>query len=161
MARKNAIPAQLQLMQNRTSYENGSKRSIVAFIEQQIPTFHLKRLESLALLKLKKVIARKNPYLFKAKNVEPADHLVRQLVDAHLSSQEKTVFGDFIESLAIFICQQVYGGRKSTTEGIDLEFERDGQRYLVAIKSGPHWGNSSQIKRMLVNFRQARKILGS
>jgi hypothetical protein len=138
-----------------------AKQSLVAFIEQQIPTFHQKRLESLASLKLGKVMARKNPYLFKAKNVETANQLVRLLVDAHLSSQEETVFGDFLESLAIFICQQVYGGRKSTTEGIDLEFERDGQRYLVAIKSGPNWGNSSQIKRMLDNFRQARKILGS
>lgn len=138
-----------------------AERSLIAFIERKIPHFHKKRLDSLASLKLKNVLRRKNPYLFKAKNVETADRFVQQLVDAHLSSQEETIFGDFLEDLAIFICEQTYGGRKSTTEGVDLEFERDGQRYLVSIKSGPNWGNASQIKKMRDYFLQARRILGS
>jgi len=87
--------------------------------------------------------------------------LVKQLLDAHLSSQEETVFGDFLESLAIYVCQKTYGGRKSATEGIDLEFDRNDARYIVSIKSGPNWGNSSQIKKMRDYFRQARKIIGN
>lgn len=87
--------------------------------------------------------------------------MVEQLLDAHLSSQEETVFGDFLESLAIFVCQETYGGRKSSTEGIDLEFDRDGVRHLVSIKSGPHWGNASQIKKMREYFRQAKRIVGN
>lgn len=83
------------------------------------------------------------------------------MLDAHLSSQEETVFGDFLESLAIYVCQETFGGRKSATEGIDLEFDRDGIRYIVSIKSGPHWGNASQIKKMREYFRQARKIVGN
>jgi hypothetical protein len=106
------------------------------------------------------VLGRKNPYLFKAKHVENAGLFVKQLLDAHLSSQEETVFGDFMEGLAIFVCQESFGGRKSTTEGIDLDFDREGRRYIVSIKSGPHWGNSSQIKKMREYFRQARKIIG-
>ncbi|MDF1486094.1 PmeII family type II restriction endonuclease [Ramlibacter sp. H39-3-26] len=62
--------------------------------------------------------------------------------------------------LAIHICAQAYGGRKSTTEGIDLEFSRDGTRYIVSIKSGPNWGNSSQIAKMVQNFDRARRIAG-
>ncbi len=104
------------------------------------------------------MLARKNPYLFKAKHVETAGALVQQLLDAHLSSQEETLFGDFLESLAIFVCQESFGGRKSTSEGIDLEFEREGARYIVSIKSGPNWGNSSQVKKMREHFRQARRI---
>jgi hypothetical protein len=137
------------------------RRQLTRFIESQIPSFHQKRLESLGGLRLEKVLARKNPYLFRAKHVETAGELVAQLLDAHLSSQEETVFGDFLELLAIFVCEQAYGGRKSTTEGIDLEFERDGLRYIVSIKSGPNWGNSSQIKKMCDYFRQARKIAGA
>lgn len=136
------------------------KEKLVNFIEKQIPEFHKKRLESLAQLKLEKVLARKNPYLFKAKHVENAGELVKQLLDAHLSSQEETIFGDFLEVLAIYICGEVLGGRKSTTEGIDLEFDREGLRYLISIKSGPNWGNSSQIKKMRDYFRQARRIIG-
>jgi hypothetical protein len=97
--------------------------------------------------------------LFKAKNLLTSQDLVKTLLDAHLSSQEETIFGDFLEGLAIFINQKVYGGRKSTSEGIDLEFDKDGLRYIVTIKSGPKWGNSSQIKKMRENFKKAAVIL--
>lgn len=71
------------------------------------------------------------------------------------------MFGGFLEGLAIYICNQVYQGNKSSAEGIDLEFEKDSSRYIVSIKSGPNWGNSSQIKKMQDNFRKAKRILGT
>ncbi|MDY0329220.1 MAG: PmeII family type II restriction endonuclease [Thiomonas sp.] len=141
--------------------ETSLKARLTDFIEQHVPQFHDKRLQSLDGLKLKTVLKRKNPYLFKAKHVESAPVLVEQLLDAHLSSQEETIFGDFLESLAIHVCSLVYDGRKSTSEGIDLEFDRDGARYIVSIKSGPNWGNSSQIKKMRDHFKQARRIYGA
>ena len=66
-----------------------------------------------------------------------------------------------MESLAVFICAQVYSGKKSSAEGIDLEFDRDGISYIVSIKSGPNWGNSGQIKKMQQNFSKAKRILGT
>jgi len=89
------------------------------------PDFHEKRLASLAKLKLEAVLKRKNPYLFKAKAIHSAPDLVKQLLLAHLSSQEETLFCAFLEDLAIHICTHAYNGQKSTTEGIDLEFTRD------------------------------------
>ena len=133
--------------------------SVRSFVESHIGDFHRKRLESLEKLKLDAVLKRKNPYLFRAKNVVTAADLVGQLVDAHLSSQEETLFGDFLERLAIHVNKLCFDGRKSGIEGIDIEFDRDGVRYLVAVKSGPNWGNSSQIKRMQTNFRAATKAL--
>ena len=91
------------------------------------------------------VIKRKNPYLFKAKNINTAQDFVKTILDAFLSSQEEGIFGGFLEELAIFICSEVYGGQKSSAEGIDLEFEKDSIRYIVSIKSGPNWENSSQM----------------
>ncbi len=38
---------------------------------------------------------------------------------------------------------------------------KDGTKYIVSIKSGPNWGNSSQIKKMRDNFIKAKRILGS
>lgn len=75
------------------------------------------------------------------------------------TSQEEGMFGGFLEGLAIYVCQEVYGGRKSAAAGIDLEFEKDGTYYIVAIKSGPNWGNSQQIARMRDNFNTAKKTL--
>ncbi len=132
---------------------------VVKYVENNIGTFHTKRLKSLENLKLEQILKRKNPYLFKAKNILTAQDLVKTLLDAHLSSQEETIFGDFLEGLAIFINYKVYSGYKSAAEGIDLEFEKEGIKYIVSIKSGPNWGNSSQIRRMVDNFKKAKRIL--
>lgn len=132
---------------------------LIAYVENNIGHFHRKRLTRLESLRLDKILKRKNPYLFKAKHVVTSADLIENLLSAYLSSQEETIFGEFLEGLAIFVCQQVYNGQKSAAEGIDLEFEKDGIRYIVSIKSGPNWGNSSQIKRLRDNFRQAKRIL--
>jgi len=129
------------------------------YVEGNIGSFHKKRLERLKQLKFSDVLLRKNPYLFKAKNVLTAQDLIKNLLDAYLSSQEETIFGDFVEGLAIFICERVYEGKKSAAEGIDLEFEKDNIKYIVTIKSGPNWGNSQQVLRMRDNFRKAKRIL--
>jgi len=138
-----------------------SPEEIITYIEAHIPAFHKRRLESLADLRLRKVLKRKNPYLFKAKNITSAPDLVKGILDAHLSSQEETIFGGFLEELAIFICEKAFSGRKSSAEGMDLEFERQHIHYIVSIKSGPSWGNSGQIKKMVQNFRKAKQILGT
>jgi len=131
---------------------------VIEYIQANIGDFHQRREESLGKLKLQDVLKKKNPYLFRAKNVSAPD-LVKGLLDAHLSSQEEGIFGDFLEGLAIFVCRKVFNGRKSAAEGIDLEFERDDALYITSIKSGPNWGNSSQVKRLKENFTQAKRIL--
>lgn len=132
---------------------------VTKYVENNIGTFHSKRLESIKKIKLKTVLRRKNPYLFKAKNILTSQDLVKTIVDAYLSSQEETIFGDFLEGLAIYINSKVYSGYKSSAEGIDLEFTKEKIHYIVSIKSGPNWGNSSQIRKMKDNFNKAKKIL--
>ncbi len=134
-------------------------KDVSLYVEQNIGTFHQKRIQSLDKLKLSQVLKRKNPYLFKTKNVLTADQIIKGLVDAHISSNEETIFGDWLEGLAIFINDQVYSGRKSGITGIDLEFDNNGIRNIVTIKSGPNWGNSSQIAKMVADFRIAKKAL--
>ena len=68
---------------------------VSAYVEANIGTFHQKRIATLDDLSLSKVLKRKNPYLFKAKYVLTAQEIVRGLVDAHISSNEETVFGDW------------------------------------------------------------------
>jgi len=134
-------------------------KDVAKYVEENIGTFHQKRISSLDSLKLSKVLKRKNPYLFKAKYVLTAEEIIRGLVDAHISSNEETIFGDWLEGLAIFINNKVYGGWKSGIKGIDLEFDKDENRYIVNIKSGPNWGNSSQISKMIADFKTAKRTL--
>ncbi len=110
-------------------------------------------------MKLQDILLRKNPYLYRAKNVQSAEQLVRGILDAYLSSQEEGMFGGFLEGLAIYLNNQAFGGRKSSADGVDLEFERDNTYYVVAIKSGPNWGNSRQISKMREDFNKAKRIL--
>lgn len=131
------------------------------FIEKGIQNYHTKILERLQKLKLVNILKRKNPYLFRVKNLNTSHELVKSILDAHLSSQEEGIFGGFLEELAIYICEKKFGGIKSSAEGIDLEYIHDDVRYIISIKSGPNWGNSSQIAKMKDHFRKAKRILGT
>ena len=134
-------------------------KDVTQYVEQNIGTFHQKRIQSLDGLKLIQVLKRKNPYLYKAKYVLTADEIIRSIVDAHISSNEETIFGDWLEELAIFINGKIFSGRKSGIPNIDLEFDYEGIRYIVTIKSGPNWGNSSQIKKLATDFKTAKRTL--
>lgn len=132
---------------------------VTQYVEENIGTFHQKRIERLNNLKLKTVLKKKNPYLFKAKHLLTANEIVQGIADAYISSGEETIFGDWLEGLAIFINQKVYGGWKSGIPNIDLEFDKDNTRYILNIKSGPNWGNSSQISKMKSDFKTAQRTL--
>ena len=76
------------------------------------------------------------------------------VIGAYLSSSEETIFGGVLEKIAILICKHAKGGRKSSAEGIDLEYESNGERTIMQIKSGTNWGNSSQHKAPEAKVRQ-------
>jgi site-specific DNA-methyltransferase (cytosine-N4-specific) len=127
--------------------------------EHVITPFYENRLNNLKQLNLHGVLKCKNPYLFKAKNLEVAGELVKSIVDAFLSSQEETIFGNLLEGFAIYVSKTLYGGSKSELKSVDLEFEREDKYYVVGIKSGTNWGNSDQVNKMRDNFKMARELL--
>lgn len=122
------------------------------YVNAHIVDFHQRRIKSLEELKLDKLLA-KNPYLFKAKNISTAGELISGLLDAFLSSSEEKLFGDFLEDLALFVADLTCGGHKSAAPGIDLEFSNKDVYYIVSVKSGPNWGNSSQQNKLSQDFR--------
>ncbi|HXG67124.1 MAG TPA: PmeII family type II restriction endonuclease [Blastocatellia bacterium] len=132
-------------------------------IESVLKPFYQKRFEDLQGLSLEDVLWRKNPYLFKAKNIEFPWDLVKGIVDAHLSSQEETFFGNLLEGYAVHISSRLFGGYKPPTakgqKWVDLIFTRKGVTYIVEIKSGPNWANSSQVGALLNMFVEVRNRL--
>ena len=135
-------------------------QEVYEYVEKHISIFHQRRLDYVQnKVDLLKILKQKNPYLFRAKNVLTAQDLIKGFLDAFLQSQEETLFGDFIEGLAIFVCDKVYGAKKSELTGIDLEFEKDGVMHVVEIKAGWNWGNSSQIRQLNINFENAKKLV--
>jgi site-specific DNA-methyltransferase (cytosine-N4-specific) len=127
--------------------------------ENVVTKFYEIRFKKLQALSLKAVLKRKNPYLYKAKNIAIASDLVKGTIDAFLSSQEETLFGGLLEKFAIFVSERLDKGFKSLLPSVDLEFERDDKYYIVGIKSGTNWGNADQIARMRSNFKVNRATL--
>ncbi|MBN8722107.1 MAG: cytosolic protein [Acidobacteria bacterium] len=127
--------------------------------ENVVIPFYEKRLEKLKKLSLKDILQRKNPYLFKAKNIMTAAEFVESILMAYLSSQEETIFGDLLEKFALYVSYIEYQGKKSNFKSVDLEFEKENVYYIVGIKSGPNWGNSDQIAQMRTNFKLAKEKL--
>jgi len=135
-------------------------QQIYGYVEEHISVFHQKRIDYVQnKVNLLNILKQKNPYLFRAKNVLTAHDLIKGFLDAFLQSQEETLFGDFIEGLAVFVCDKAYVAKKSELTGVDLEFEKDGIIYIVEIKAGWNWGNSSQIKQLRANFEKAGETL--
>ncbi|MEJ5308362.1 MAG: PmeII family type II restriction endonuclease [Anaerolineae bacterium] len=124
------------------------------YVNEHIIYFHKNRAKSLEDLTLSRLL-RKNPYLFRAKNLTTAGELIQSLLEAFLSSSEEKHFGDFLEDLAVFVAGETCGGHKSTAQGVDLEFINGGIHYVVSVKSGPNWGNSSQQKKLAQDLRDA------
>ncbi len=127
-----------------------------------IKPFYEKRLKRLTSARISNISKRKNPYLFKAKNIETSGDLAKSILDAFLSSQEETIFGDLMENLAIHVCHEVFDGKKAEEgkyKSVDLIFDRDKKTYIVGIKSGPNWGNSDQVNTMKKNLKVAKKLL--
>src|SRR5258706_11195316 len=126
---------------------------IEKYVHDNIDDFHAKRLANIQGLTLKAVLENKNPYLFKAKNLNQPAELIAAILDARLSSGEETSFGRFLEGLAVYVAQITAGGQKSAAKGIDIELTRDGIRYLIPVKSGKNWGNDDQHKKLAEHFR--------
>ena len=131
---------------------------ITEYVEKNIGDFHSARIEKLKSIKLRKLLARKNPYMFKAKNIVKAGDMVESLASAFMSSAEESIFGNWMEGLAKFVANKVYSGYKSAAEGIDLEFDKDGIHYFVSVKSGPSWSNSTSMKKQKEQFVKAVNV---
>jgi hypothetical protein len=100
------------------------------------------------------------PYYFAFNKNYIGEHIVKNILDAHLSSGEETLFGDWLEGLAIYISDDLLKkGRKSSSSGIYLEIVDEKYHYLISIKSGPNWGNSSQISKLTTDFVNAKRSI--
>ena len=128
--------------------------SVRNYVNEHIVDFHQRKLKSLEELKLEKLLT-KNPYLFRAKNLVTPHELIDDLLTAFLSSPEEKLFWDFLEGLAVFVAEQTCDGHKSSAQGVDLEFFNNSTHYIVSIKSGPSWGNSSQRSKLEQDLKTA------
>jgi hypothetical protein len=125
-------------------------KKLQQLITSKLNDFHRRRLAKLDGLKLKEVLRRKNPYLFKAVGTQSAPEIIESLLAAYMSSSDETIFGDVVfEPIALALC----AGVTSPSEGVDLAIESDVKYLAVSVKSGPNPFNSSQRKKQILSLR--------
>lgn len=125
-------------------------------IAKGLERFYERRLLGLEKLSLRKILSKKNPYLYRALGVEKASEIVEQIMVAYLTSSDETIFGNcFFEPIARIAA----GGKVADGEGVDFVVESKERILAVAVKSGPNWGNADQHKRQSTNFDAVRKRL--
>ena len=132
---------------------------VYKFMDDGIVRLYDLEIEALKAVELSAIFRNKNPYRSSFNNTGLVSDLVQEVLGEFLFPIEEGLLSDFFAELAIFVCGRVYGGTRCSAEGIDLEFEKDHKRYIVSIKSGPNWGNSSQINKMKEDFTKAKRIL--
>lgn len=96
-----------------------------------------------------------NAYLMAVMELYSAEEIIAKLLDNCLISAEEVFINDFLKDLAIFIASQTCNGYKSTAPGVDLEFFNRDVHYIVSVKSGWNWGNSSQQRKLEEDLRNA------
>ena len=134
-------------------------RYIEEYVDNTISILQKKRLDFLLTISYADFFDNQNPYLLFIQQTKTIGQIIQYWIDMEIYNNEETIFGDWLEGLAIFINEKVYGGRKSGIPNIDLEFDKNDVRYIITIKSGPNWGNSSQIAKMIADFKTAKKTL--
>ncbi len=133
------------------------EKEVIAAIANGLDNFYKSLIDKTNKLDIKKIMKRKNPYLYRAKAVQNAYDIVSSVLDAFVTSSEETIFGNcFFEPLAI----AASGGSKALAEGVDIMIEKKEENtiYAVAVKSGTSVFNADSKKRQEQNFAAAAKL---
>jgi len=125
-------------------------------IEKCLDDFYQRRFNRLKQLRLRTVLKRKNPYLFKALATEQASEIVTSILEAYVSSSDETIFGDaYFEKIA----RNLSDIKVSDAKGVDLIKEEEKVIHAYALKSGPNPYNSSQKERQNTEFLELKSRL--
>ncbi|MGY1426045.1 PmeII family type II restriction endonuclease [Lysobacter sp. A289] len=140
---------------------------LTAKVEALLAEFYSRRIAALDTIDLEKTLRRKNPYLYKATGKNNAADIVNELLVAHTSSSDETLFGNiFFEPLALWVAQESFRNNPdyavtiSHGEGIDMSIEHYHERVSpIAVKSGPNVFNAASKKKQAQNFVSLRARL--
>lgn len=136
-------------------HDHYDEAAIVEAIAAALDQFYTNLIGSIDKLNIKRVMKRKNPYLFRAKAMNGAAQIVDAILAAFVSSSEETIFGNvFFEPIATAAAQ----GQKALAEGVDIMVERENTIYAIAVKSGTSVFNADSRKKQEQNFLAAGKL---
>lgn len=133
-----------------------STQELETLISRCLDDFYQHRLDKIRGIELRKLLSRKNPYLFRALHTEKASDIVEKILSAFLMSSDETIFGnDFFEPVA----RAISGGHASDGKGVDVIVETDTEIRAYAIKSGTNAQNASARDKQGQEFNELKSRL--
>lgn len=90
-----------------------------------------------------KLLSKANPYEL-AVRCNTVQELIDFVMTSHKQTSSQTIWGNYLELIALQICKITLGGNKSQEESTDFEYTIDGKINYRGWKSSPNWANSDQ-----------------
>jgi hypothetical protein len=116
--------------------------------QQVINKIVVDSLENLRLVSRKeisfpKLLSKCNPYELSV-NCKTVENVVDFIMGSHKQTSSQTIWGNYLESIAVKICEKNLNGFKSKEECTDLEWNVDEKKHYRGWKSSPKWCNADQ-----------------
>jgi hypothetical protein len=127
------------IVQTVSQLLNVSVSTAQSIVDDFAATFSGPLMNQLGSIRIRDILKRKNPYMYAASGIQSCADLVRRALNDFVSSSTETLFGNFLERMALTIS----GGHKSATQGVDIERRRENLAELYVVKSGPAAFNSA------------------
>jgi len=133
------------------------EQAVIQAVAEGLERFYTSLIAGIDKIDIKRIMSKKNPYLYRAKAMSSASEIMETVLSAYVSSSEETIFGNvFFEPVAVVAS----GGVKALAEGIDIMVD-DRERhtmYAIAVKSGTSVFNADSKRRQEQNFNAASKL---
>lgn len=107
-------------------------------------------------ISIPELLGKCNPYEL-AVNCMTAEGLIDFIMQSHKQTSSKTIWGNYLESIAVRICGLTLGGFKSKEVCTDLEWSIEGKNHYRGWKSSPKWCNADQ--KRAVNTKEKSMML--
>ncbi len=98
-----------------------------------------------------KLLSKCNPYELSV-NCDSIESLIEFVLTSHKQTSSKTIWGNYLETIALAISKIIINGYKSNEECTDIEWFCDGVKHYRGWKSSPKWCNADQ--KRAVNLKE-------
>jgi len=125
-----------------------------------IDDYYSNKIERIKKINPKSVISRSNP-IYNILTEREKRLRAERLLSEYMITSDKTALGNYLESLALKICNYCFNGIKSSADKIDVEYQKPVKEDIIdiilSIKSNMHSLNSSSKRTQIKAFREAVK----
>lgn len=102
------------------------------------------------------LLSKCNPYEL-CVNSRTVENVVDFIMQTHKQTSSKTIWGNYLESIAVKVCNHILNGFKSSEECTDLEWVIEGKNHYRGWKSSPNWCNADQ--KRAVNLKEKNMMI--